>query len=141
MQTSKRYLPNLTLLMLLTGQALANEPTDKPPEEGLVMSAMTRNVLPGIKDDAARMKPVFTFGKQCFSTASNLDEARNCNKEAVKVAHENGLNDFEVEDFKQWNDQVRANVLKEIEGMLTYIACTEAARNITEYAKCDDPPI
>lgn len=128
-------------LMIVSASTVAAESGAEPPKEGLVLSAMTKKILPKAKADADRMKPIFTFGKECFSKAQDLAAAKACNAGALDVAREQGLGDeFEVEDFDEWNEDVRKGVLDEIEGMLTYVACTEAARNISEYAECDDPP-
>ena len=135
--SSSRYLIPFLLIPVIA--ANAGENGSEPPREGLLLKAMTKHTLPKMKADVANDRPVFETGRECFTAAQSVDDANACNEKVRKVVEQQNMDDFEVDDFDTWNEDVRKEVLGEINGMLTFFDCIDAARNVTEASECEEP--
>jgi hypothetical protein len=119
------------LLLLLTG---CIEYGSKPPREGFLLRAITKEKLPKLHKTAKDKKDVLLFGKSCLSQASNIEEANLCNVEILEKDSE-----FDIDDFKQWNEDEKRDIFEIIEKNEKFLNCIIESVNISQATSCREP--
>jgi len=100
--------------------------------EGILMSIITKTMLPELKKELLVEEKVLTTGRKCFAKAKNLVEANNCNRKLEKINNE------EFEDFDVWDNTTRDKLFKFIDHNLKVIDCIKKSKNATQADACGD---
>ena len=135
-------MPNKMKILLLAVSAAilisgcTHKAIDGTYKEGPVFAHWTKKYYPKIHAQAVKDKKVLEYAKSCFSAAEDKFDANVCNEGVLKRNPK-----FEgIENFDEWNDEVKKDVLETIDENMRYIDCMIAAKNISEMAdKCDEP--
>jgi hypothetical protein len=104
-----------------------------PAQEEVMQKAMI-NAMGGEQSMLARQK------QEILADAKNLPQAKKCfeNANSVKEANvcERMMDSEEPELHTTWNDTIKANLLKELNGFEHMVGCVEEAKSLLSLKKC-----
>ncbi len=104
--------------------------TPTKAQEAEMKSAIMSAMLPQMKEQILGQESILLFGKECLGKADTLKEANICNQKANKMSDE------EEEDFNEWNQKIKKEVLGFIEQGISQMDCIKKAQNMNEAQQC-----
>ena len=105
---------------------------EKPTEaqEKAMGDAMMASMLPRAKQQFMDQEKLMLFGKECLAKADTLKEANVCSR---KMDEMSGIED---EDFTEWNEKIKKEMLGEIDEGLASIECVKKAQTMDAIKQC-----
>ena len=122
----------LGALMAGAMQSAGVKKGERPTEaqEKAMGDAMMASMLPRAKQQFMDQEKLMLFGKECLGKADTLKEANVCSR---KMDEMSGMED---EDFTEWNEKIKKEMLGEIDEGLASIECVKKAQTMDAIKQC-----
>ena len=108
------------------------KPGEKPTEaqQKSMENAMMAALLPQMKQKILSQEKVLVFGKECLGKADTLKEANSCNHKMNEMGGEG------EEDFTEWDEKTKKEILGLIDQGLAGVACIKKAETMDQVKEC-----
>jgi len=117
---------NYFITLINAGKEAGMKDGEAPDREAELV--MMDAVFPMMQEkDLKQARIRVAFSLKCFAQADTLESANRCNKKANK------LSKIFLDDFKKWDEEVKANTL---EHLRRYVPCLQDAIDAEELSNC-----
>ncbi len=99
-------------------------------QEKVMEDALMASMMPRVKQQMLSQEKMLQFGKECLSKADTLKEANVCSRKMDEMSGE------EDEDFTEWNEKTKKEMLGFIDQGLAGVECVKKAETMDVIKQC-----